>query len=324
MHLVIFSICLNEDKTIGELLDRMPTKIKGIDKITKIVIDDGSEDKTAQIAKEHGAIVISNYSQKKLAYSFQVAVDKALEIGADMAVNIDGDLQFMPEEIPELVKPIVDNKADFVAADRFHQKGKRIRIKPENMPPAKYYGNIIGTYILSKLAKKQFSDVTCGFRAYSRNTLMNLNILSSFTYTQESFQILALKNFRITQIPVSIKYYPGRKSRVVTSIINYLVTSATNIIRTFRDNAPLRFFGIIGIFFSILSVLAGFIPLYRIIETGTITPYKYLGLISIFLFSVSILFLLFGLLADIFTRVIANQERIIVLLKESKYSKQKK
>ncbi len=100
MKLIVFSICLNEEKTIGELLDRIPKKIEGIDEIVKVVIDDGSKDKTVQIAKEKGALVYSNQRQKRLAYSFQFAIDKALELGADIAVNIDGDLQFMPEEIP--------------------------------------------------------------------------------------------------------------------------------------------------------------------------------------------------------------------------------
>ena len=106
MKLIVFSICLNEEKTIGELLDRIPQKIEGIDEIVKVVIDDGSSDRTAKIAKEKGALVYSNQKQKRLAYSFQFAIDKALELGGDIAVNIDGDLQFMPEEIPLLVKPI--------------------------------------------------------------------------------------------------------------------------------------------------------------------------------------------------------------------------
>ncbi|HRX44254.1 MAG TPA: glycosyltransferase, partial [Candidatus Dojkabacteria bacterium] len=96
MKLVVFSICLNEEKTIGELLDRIPQNIKGIDEIVKVVINDGSTDDTAKIAKAHGAIVYSNVEQKRLAYSFQFAINKSLELRADIAVNIDGDLQFKP------------------------------------------------------------------------------------------------------------------------------------------------------------------------------------------------------------------------------------
>jgi len=97
MKLTIFSICLNEEKTIGELLDRIPKHIEGIDEIITMVVDDGSTDNTAKIAKEHGALVFSNHTQKKLAYSFQLAINKSLEMDSDISVNIDVDLQFLPE-----------------------------------------------------------------------------------------------------------------------------------------------------------------------------------------------------------------------------------
>jgi glycosyltransferase involved in cell wall biosynthesis len=324
MKLVIFSCCINEEKTIGKLLERIPKKIKGIDEIKTLVIDDGSSDNTARIAKEHGALVVPNVSQKHLAYSFQVAVDKVLEMEADIAVNIDGDLQFNPAEIPLLVKSILDKKADFVAGDRFTDKETGSKRRPENMPITKYYANKLGTFVVSRLSGQKFSDVTCGFRAYNRKALLSINIGSNYTYTQESFQILAFKKMNIVQVPVNVKYYPGRKSRVVVNFFSFLLSSTLNILRSFRDYAPLSFFGMIGFITFLLSIFISIPPIVHFIRSGNFSPYKSFGIAGIYLFTLSIIIWLFGLLADIFARVLSNQEKILHFLKQIKYNKREK
>jgi len=322
MKLVVFSICLNEEKTIGEVLDRIPKRIKGIKKFEKLVVDDGSSDKTVEIASKHGATVISNGAQKRLAYSFQRAVAASLEMNADIVANIDGDLQFNPEEISKLVAPIIKGEADFVAGDRFTDKNTGKRRKPKNMPASKYYGNIFGTYIISKLVGKRFKDVTCGFRAYSREALLNLNINSKYTYTQESFQVLASKKINIKQIPVSVKYFPGRKSRVVQSVFKFITGSALNILRAFRDFAPLSFFGLLAFISFILGVgMTIFIGIH-LIRTGSFTPYKFVGFGALYFISLSFIIFLFALLADMFDRFLNNQEKILCYLKKIKYRKE--
>ena len=319
MKLVVFSICLNEEQTIAELLDRIPKKIDGIDEIEKVVVDDGSTDKTVEIAKEHGAIVLSNGKQKKLAYSFQVAVDKVLDMGADIAVNIDGDLQFMPEEIPILVKPILEGKADFVAANRFGKSGR-----PEHMPLGKYLGNRVGAYIVSKLSNMSFADVTCGFRAYTRDTLLSMNINNKFTYTQEAFQILASKNFNIVQVPVTIKYFKERKSRVVSSLFSYIFTSGFNIVRVFKDFAPMKFFGVLGVIPMVLGLLCLIFVGVHWLNTGLFSPYKFVGFTGLYLFTFGILVLLFGALSDMLGRILNNQEKILYYSKKNYYKKDSK
>lgn len=319
MKLIIFSICLNEEKTIGELLDRIPKSIKGLDEIVKVVIDDGSTDNTVKISKEKGALVFSNNRQKRLAYSFQVAIDKALELGGDIAVSIDGDLQFLPEEIPLLVQPILDSKADFVAGSRF-KNGKR----PEHMSKGKYYGNKIGAYIVSKLTNQKFDDVTCGFRAYSREAMLKMNINSKYTYTQESFQLMASKNIDIKQVPISIKYYQGRKSRVVKSIFNFILVSGLNILRAFRDFAPMSFFGIFGLIPFILGLPCIIFVFIHWLITDTFSPYKFLAFTGVYLITLSLIIWLFGILADTLGRIINNQEKILYYTKKRYYSKFKK
>jgi len=317
MKLTIFSICLNEEKTIGELLDRIPKHIEGIDEIITMVIDDGSTDNTAQIAKEHGALVFSNHTQKKLAYSFQLAINKSLEMDSDISVNIDGDLQFLPEEIPQLVAPIVQGKADLVAGNRFSQN------KPTDMAIGKYLGNKLGAYVISKLTQNKFTDVTCGFRAYSKEAMLNMNINSKYTYTQESFQLLASKNLNIIQLPITIKYYKGRKSRVVKSILNFITVSAFNIIRAFRDFAPIKFFGFLGsipFLFGLASMI--FVGIHWL-NTGEFSPYKFLGFLGLYLFSLGLLIGLVGILSDMIGRMINNQEKILYYNKKNYYSKLK-
>jgi glycosyltransferase involved in cell wall biosynthesis len=283
-----------------------------------MVVDDGSTDNTAKIAKEHGAIVFSNAEQKRLAHSFQFAINKALELGADIAVNIDGDLQFKPEEIPNLVKPILEEKADFVAGNRFSQE------RPKGMSAGKYYGNKLGAYVISRLAQNKFQDVTCGFRAYSREAMLNMNINSRYTYTQESFQLMANKKLNIVQIPVSIKYYEGRESRVVGSIMNFITISGFNILRAFRDFAPIKFFGWLGLLPFILGMMCIIFIGVHWLRTGLFTPYKFVGFAGIYLVTFGLVVALFAVLSDMLGRMLNNQEKILYFEKKNFYSKFKK
>lgn len=315
MKLVVFSICLNEEKTIGELLDRIPTNIEGIDQVVKMVVDDGSKDNTAKIAKEHQAIVFENKTQKRLAHSFQYAINKCLEMGADLVVNIDGDLQFKPEEIPNLIEPILKGGADFVAGNRFHDA------RPQDMSPGKYYGNRLGAYIISRLSHKQFQDVTCGYRAYNREAMLHMNINSKYTYTQEAFQLMANKKLNIEQVPVSIKYYEGRKSRVVSSILNFVTISGFNILRAFRDFAPIKFFGWMALLPFLLGMMFLIFTGVHWLNTGLFTPYKFVGFTGIYLVSLGLVIGLFAILSDMLGRMLNNQEKILYFGKKNYYAR---
>jgi len=319
MKLVVVSICKDEAETIGQLLDQIPKSIEGITKIEKWVVDDGSTDDTAKVAEKHGALVVSDGMSKKLAFRFREVVDLALERDADVLVNIDGDLQFDPLEIPNLVAPIVQDTADFVAADRFTNPKTGRAEQPKNMPSGKYYGNKLGAWVTGKLSGHTFNDVTCGFRAYNRKALIGLNINGTHTYTQESFQILAMKRMRIKAVPVVVTYYPGRKSRVVTSIPSYIATSAINILRSYRDFAPLRFFGWLGLVPSLLGVPCLIFISLHWINTGELSPYKFVGFLGIYLVTLSLVLWALGLLADMQVRMLNNQEKVYESLKKLKF-----
>ncbi len=321
MKLLVISICKDESETIGKVLDGIPKNIPGITRIEKWVIDDGSVDDTPQVARNHGAQVIADGVNKKLAFRFREALDLALNNNADVLVNIDGDMQFNPADIPKFIKPIVDDEADFVAADRFTNPETGSARRPENMPLGKYLGNRLGTFIVGRLSKQNFADVTCGFRAYNRNALIALNINSEYTYTQESFQVLAMKKLRIQSVPVKVTYFAGRKSRVVKGFSKFVLGSAINILRAYRDYAPLRFFGILGfLFFLPGTLLIGFTGMHWL-NTGAFSPYKAFGLTGLYLFTMSLFIWAIGLVADMLDRSLNNQEKILEITKKAYYAK---
>jgi glycosyltransferase involved in cell wall biosynthesis len=309
VKLLVISICKNEAATIGELIVRMPKSYPGIDDITIHVIDDGSTDDTAKIAKKHGAVVHSDGVSKGLAFRFREALDIALDLDVDVMVNIDGDLQFSPEDIPKFIAPIVKDAADFVAADRFTDPQSGLVRRPENMPLGKYLGNKLGARVIGRLAKGDFRDVTCGFRGYNRRAIEALNLNGTHTYTQESFQILAMKRLRITSLPTDVKYFKERKSRVVTSIARYVGLSTINIIRTYRDFAPLSFFFILGAIPMGIGGLCSLFVTIHWLQTGLFSPYKFIGIIGLYLVSVGIFLWGLGLVADMLVRLSATQER---------------
>jgi glycosyltransferase involved in cell wall biosynthesis len=309
MKLAIVSICKNESKTVEELIGRMPKKIKGVDSIEIIIVNDGSTDDTVKLAKKSSATVYGSNKSQGLAFRFREITNIVLERGFDAMVNIDGDLQFNPEDIPKFVEPIVADEADFVAADRFTDAESGEIRKPANMPPVKYYGNKVGAWVVGKLSDEKFPDVTCGFRAYNQRALYALNINGKHTYTQESFQIMAARKMRIVAIPVEVKYFKDRKSRVVTSVPKYMALSIINILRAFRDFAPLRFFVIIGLIPFIIGLACElFLGVYWL-NTHSFTPFKFIGFTGLYLITLGIFFWALGLVADMQVRVLNNQEK---------------
>ena len=319
MKLLIVSICKNEAATIAKLVERIPKKYDGIKDVEVCIIDDGSTDETASQAKKAGATVISDGASKGLAFRFREVVDLALYKQADILVNIDGDLQFAPEDIPQMVDPILENRADFVAADRFMDAATGKKRRPENMPLGKYIGNQLGAWVVGRLAGRQFNDVTCGFRAYNRRAVLALNLNSTHTYTQESFQILVAKRLRILTLPTKVVYFKERKSRVVTSLPKYVLTSSLNIMRAYRDFAPLSFFfGLGAVPFSgglLCVVFSG----YHWARTGSISPYKFVGMTGLYLISLAIFFWSLGIVADMLVRVLSTQEKTYEDVKRLRY-----
>jgi glycosyltransferase involved in cell wall biosynthesis len=316
LTLLIAIPCLNEEATIGQVLKSLPTELAGVSQIDRLVINDGSTDRSAAIAGAAGAIVISNSVNRGVGFCFQRAVEFACSTGYDIMVTIDADGQFSPDEIAPLILPIVENQADFVAGSRFLKSTASI----EHMSWVKQWGNRRMNQLVNRLARGKFTDVSCGFRAYAREALLRLNLHGSFTYTQETFLSLAFINMRIMEVPISVKYFAGRKSRVAGSIVKYAFHTSKIIFRTYRDYQPLRFFlGLsalfcgAGLFF--LAILLGWYLFH-----GTFSPHIWSGMVGGFLMMAGLLFFCLALLADMFVRGRRNEEEIIYRLKKMNLS----
>jgi glycosyltransferase involved in cell wall biosynthesis len=292
----------NEEKLIGGVLDRIPDYVD-----TVIVVNDGSTDETPNIARERGALVVTHNMNRGVGAAFHTGVDKALELGADIMVTIDADGQFNPSDISKLVDPIVDGTADFVTASRFKDK----RLVPE-MPKTKYWGNIAMSKLISFLIEQRFFDVSCGFRAYSREALLRLNLFGHFTYTQETFLDLAFKNIAIKEVSLSIqgerKYGP---SKVANNLFRYAYRTSKIILRAFRDYKPLKFFGFMAAFVLGSGLLLEGLLFWHYVQTGSFSPYKFLGFAGGFLLATGLLIFITGLLADMLYRIRINQEEIM-------------
>lgn len=313
LSLLVVVPCLNEENTVGWVVSNIPRDIDGIASVDVLVYDDGSSDKTAQRAREAGAEVISQSSNRGLGATFRDAVGIALSKGVDIMVHIDGDGQFDPADIPLLVKPVVAEQAHMVTASRFLDKN----LIPD-MPRIKLWGNRGVAFIVRLLSGKRFKDVSCGFRVFSRETLLRMNLFGSFTYTQESFLDLIFKDLTILEIPVKVRgVREFGTSRIASSIPRYAFRSLKIMLRAFISYRPFR------LFFSIASVclviglgLLGFLGLHYI-DTGAFSPHIWAGFVGGSFCFLGFSTLVIGLVGDMLVRIRMNQENILYQLKKA-------
>lgn len=317
MKLVVNIPAYNEEEKIGQTIARIPRTLAGIDTIAVHVINDGSKDKTVQVAATAGADhVFSHVVNRGIGKTFRTAVEQALENGADIMVNIDADGQFDPNDIPKLLTPILENRCDMVVADRFREN------TATNMPWIKEKLNRVGAVMVSLFLKERTDDLTCGFRALNKETMMRLNLPGDYTYTQETIIDAIGKNLRVSWVPVHVAYFPGRKSRVVKSITQFVGNSMLIIIRAVRDVRPMRFFGVPGfilmIFASIMFIV--FASLY--FQDFKVSPYRNWFLGGSILFLVGLQFFVFALIADMIKTNRKLIEDMMYQIKKERYKKQ--
>lgn len=304
---------LNEAEGIGDVIRSLPKEIEGIDEVKILVVDDGSTDDTAKIAKESGADVVSHGFNKGVGSAFQSAVQYSLENGVDILVSIDADRQFNSDQIPHIIKPILNKEADMVTGNRFANG------IPENMPKSKYWGNEQMSKLISLISGQRFRDVSCGFRAYNREALLRLNLFGAFTYTQESILDMVFKGLRVVEFPVDVIYFKERKSRVAGSIVKYAFRTSNIILSTLRDYKPMVFFGGMGgVLISIGLLMEIFLGIFFLIS-GNFTPFKFVGFTGFGFLVFGLLLIIVGLLANMFNRVRVNQEKILYELKKERY-----
>lgn len=252
MKLFIQIPCLNEEATLPAVLKDIPKKIKGIDSIEILVINDGSTDRTVEVAKRHGVRhFVLHPGRRGLAQSFRDGTQYALAHGADIVVNTDGDHQYPGKYIPELVRPIVEGRADVVIADRQVQTIAHFSRFKKLMQQ-------FGSWVVNQAAGSDVPDAPSGFRAYSREAIMKLNIVTKFSYTMETIIQAGNKRLAIESIPITVNP-KTRESRLFNSSIEHMAKSGMAIARSFVMYRPLAVFVTLGW----ITLLLGLVPFVR-------------------------------------------------------------
>lgn len=293
--LIIQIPCLNEAETLPTTLAALPRQIPGIATVSVLVIDDGSTDGTAEVARAHGVQLIVRHPQRRgLAAAFESGLQAALAAGADIIVNTDGDNQYPGEEIPYLVGPILDGQADLVVGDR----------KPGFNPEFSWSKRLlqrVGSWVVAQAAGTPVPDATSGFRAYSRDAALRLQLFTRYTYTLETLIQASKKGLRVAHVQVNVNPVK-RPSRLMRSQWEYVKRSAATILRIYAIYEPLRTFGMLSLPFILigLGLLGRFAVLYLL---GYLAEGVARLLQSVFIGGTSliigILILMFGVLADL-------------------------
>ena len=248
MKLFIQIPCLNEEETLAAVLKSIPDSIDGIDDIEVVVIDDGSTDRTVEVARSCGVEHFVRHARTAgLARSFRDGVDYALAHGADIVVNTDGDDQYPQERIADLVAPIVAGTADIAIADR-----QTATI--DHFSPFRKLMQRVGTAVVNGAADTHLPDAASGFRAYSRASLLRLNIVTDFSYAMETIIQAGHKRLRIASVPVETKP-PTRESRLFRNVFEHMVRSGSAIVRSYLMFKPYVVFTTLAAIFAVLALV---------------------------------------------------------------------
>ena len=317
MKLVVMIPAYNEEKSIGGVIRGIPRKIPGIDKVEVLVINDGSVDKTVEIARKAGADkVISHKANRGVGAAFYTGLDQALEMGADIILNTDADGQFNPKDIPRLVEPIVKGTSDIVVGSRFLGKNPK-------MPFMKKIGNRFFTWLTKRMTGVNLTDAQCGFRAFTKEVALKTVLFGKFTYTQEFILQASRKGFKITEIPIDAGIRKDGKSKVVKCWYQYGLKAIAIVIRNYTDKSPLTIFGAMAAIIFLIALIPFTNALLLYIQYQRFTGLMGSALLAGFLFLSSLMIFTFGILADMFMRQRILQEEILYRQRLEKFRKGK-
>lgn len=317
MKLIVTIPAYNEEKSIQEVIRSIPREIQGIDKVEVLVIDDGSSDRTVEMAQAADADhVLSNIVNRGLATTFRRGLDKAVELGADIVVNTDADDQYDQSEISKLIQPILDGKADIVSGDRQIEK-------LTHMPTLKKYGNMFGSWVVRKVSGVPVRDASSGFRAFTKEAALRLSVLSSHTYTHETIIEAEDKKLVFMEVPCTFRAREGTSSRLISGVFGHIKKSGATIVRTIVRHHPLKTFTYLGGSLFLLGALIGIRFLFYYFSgdsSGHVQSLIFMAILIMLGFQVVVL----GLLADNINANRRINEEILYRLKKESNKKSNK
>lgn len=305
MKLIIQIPCFNEELTLPKTVADLPRKIDGIDRVEILVIDDGSRDRTFEVAQELGVHhIVRHTSNKGLAAAFRTGLEACLALGADIIVNTDADNQYVGQDIPKLIQPIMEKRADIVIGDRE-------TAEIEGFSAVKKTLQRLGSAWVRRLSATRVPDAVSGFRALSRQAAMQINIISTFSYTTEMLIQAGRKRMAVCAVPIGVNPQT-RRSRLFRSIPQFITLSAGTMVRTYTLYKPLRVFTGIGLSFLLL----GGVPIARFLFfyfAGDGSGHVQSLILGSVLLMIGFMTLLIGVLADL---VSSNRQLIEMLLEK--------
>ena len=250
MKLIIQIPCYNEAETLEIALNDLPKHIDGIDEIEYLIINDGSKDNTVEVARKWGVHYVVNFKRNKgLAKGFMAGLDACLRNGADIIVNTDADNQYNGDDIEKLVRPIIEGKTDIVI-------GERPIDTTEHFSPLKKKLQHFGSWVVRKASNSDIPDAPSGFRAYSREAALRLNVTNEYTYTLETIVQAGREKIAMTSVPIRTNG-ELRPSRLFSSMFGYVKKSMVTIIRAYIMYKPLQFFTIVGLVPFLIGIALG-------------------------------------------------------------------
>lgn len=250
MKLIIQIPCFNEAETLEIALNDLPKHIDGIDEIEYLIINDGSKDNTVEVARKWGVNYVVNFRRNRgLAKGFMAGLDACLRNGADIIVNTDADNQYCGADIEKLVRPIIDGKTDIVI-------GERPIDQTEHFSPLKKKLQHLGSWVVRKASNSDIPDAPSGFRAYSREAALRLNVTNEYTYTLETIVQAGREKIAMTSVPIRTNA-ELRPSRLFSSMFGYIKKSMLTIIRAYVMYKPLQFFSILGTIPFVAGLILG-------------------------------------------------------------------
>lgn len=309
MRLLVGIPAYDEEKSIDAVVKAIPRDLEGVSALRVLVVDDGSRDATAAIAEAAGAIVVRHGANQGLGCAFRTMVRHAVAGKFDALVTLDGDGQFDPSQIPELLRPIRERRSLVATASRFLDPA----LEP-SMPWIKKWGNRRVAAMVSALTGRRYADVSCGFRAYSRDALLLLTVHHPFTYTHETFLDLASKRVSFVEVPLLVRGVREHgQSKMASSVVRYGLRTAAILLRTYRDHRPLAACAWLASPLALLAVVLAAASFAHWQATGSWLKWAAFSGAGAAALAIGLLFV--GFLADILTRLRMNQEEILFWLR---------